>query len=75
MINLKDELDELTKHPYVKSCDVSDKLDFANKENIPYVVIIGENELNNNEISIKDMFNNSNFLLPLDNISDINISL
>lgn len=31
MINLKDELDELTKHPYVKSCDVSDKLDFANK--------------------------------------------
>ena len=47
-------------------------LDFANKEKIPYVVIVGEDELNNNQISIKDMFNNNNILLQLDKINEIN---
>ena len=49
-------------------------LDFANKEKIPYVVIVGEDELNNNQISIKDMFNNNNILLKLDKINQININ-
>jgi hypothetical protein len=31
MIVLKDEIEELTRHPYVRSCEVKDKLDFANK--------------------------------------------
>ncbi|MCS0825782.1 His/Gly/Thr/Pro-type tRNA ligase C-terminal domain-containing protein [Cytobacillus firmus] len=30
-------------------------LDKANKENIPYVIIIGENEVKNNQYKIKDM--------------------
>ena len=47
-------------------------LDFANKEKIPYVVIVGEDELNNNQISIKNMFNNNNILLKLDKINEIN---
>ena len=47
-------------------------LDFANKVKIPYVVIVGEDELNNNQISIKDMFNNNNILLQLDKINEIN---
>lgn len=46
-------------------------LDFANKENIPYVVIIGENEINECKITIKDMFNNSSFDIELDNIESI----
>ena len=47
-------------------------LDFANKEKIPYVVIVGEDELNNNQINIKDLFNNNNFLLQLVKINKIN---
>ena len=47
-------------------------LDFANKENIPYVIIVGENELVNNKVVIKDMFNNSSIELDLDKIDDIN---
>lgn len=31
MIVLKDELDNLAKHPYVRNCKVEDKLDFANQ--------------------------------------------
>lgn len=30
-------------------------LDFANKQQIPYVIILGENELKSGEISVKDM--------------------
>ena len=30
-------------------------LDYANKNNIPYVIIIGENELNGGTIKIKKM--------------------
>ena len=50
-------------------------LDFANKENIPYVIIVGENELINNKVIIKDMFNNSSIELDLDKIDDINTIL
>ena len=50
-------------------------LDFANKENIPYVIIVGENELINNKVVIKDMFNNSSIELDLDKIDDINTIL
>ena len=50
-------------------------LDFANKENIPYVIIVGENELVNNKVVIKDMFNNSSIELDLDKIDDINTIL
>lgn len=50
-------------------------LDFANKENIPYVIIVGENELVNNKVIIKDMFNNGSIELDLDKIDDINTIL
>ena len=50
-------------------------LDYANKENIPYVIIIGENEIINNKITIKDMFNNNSFDISLDDINDIKMML
>ena len=50
-------------------------LDYANKENIPYVIIIGENEIINNKITIKDMFNNNSFDISLDSINDIKMML
>ena len=30
-------------------------MNFANKMNIPYVIIIGENEIQNNTVQLKDM--------------------
>ena len=32
-------------------------LDFCNKENIPYVIILGEDEITNQEFKLKDMIN------------------
>ena len=46
-------------------------LDYANKENIPYVIILGENELSNNKIVIKDMFNKESIEVSLDNLEVI----
>lgn len=46
-------------------------LDFANKSKIPYVIIIGDAEINNNVITVKDMFNKNSFNISLDNIDSI----
>lgn len=46
-------------------------LDYANKTKIPYVIILGENEVNDNYIIIKDMFNNNSFRLKLEELSKI----
>ena len=50
---------------------VKKALDWANRHNLPYVIIIGENELNNNTIQIKDMFNSTNTDISLDDIDGI----
>ena len=34
---------------------IKKSFDFANKENIPYVIVLGENEINTNTITIKNM--------------------
>ncbi|MDE6141535.1 MAG: histidine--tRNA ligase, partial [Bacilli bacterium] len=39
---------------------------FADKENIPYAIIFGEDELNNNKIKIKDMLNKNEFEISLE---------
>ena len=44
---------------------------FADKNNIPYVIIIGDDEINNNEIAIKDMATGEQTKLKLDDISKI----
>ena len=41
-------------------------LDFANKMNIPYVIILGEDEIKNKKFNIKDMFNNKEIEMNLD---------
>ncbi len=46
-------------------------LDYANKTKIPFVIILGEDELKNKEIEIKDMFNSKNITISLDNIDKI----
>jgi len=46
-------------------------MEYANKEKIPYVIVIGEDEINCNTITIKDMFNNNSFKIDLCNIDEI----
>lgn len=43
-------------------------LEYANKENIPYVIVLGENELKDGIIKLKDMKSGSEISIPLDNI-------
>ena len=44
-------------------------LDYANKEKIPYVIIYGEDEVNNKVFKLKDMFNNKEIEVLFDEIS------
>lgn len=46
-------------------------LDFANKEKIPYVIILGEDEIANNCFKVKDMFNNKEFEVSMNNLEII----
>lgn len=46
-------------------------LDYANKENIKYVIIIGEDEIKNNKISLKNMETSENTEISLDNLDKI----
>lgn len=46
-------------------------LNYANKEKIPFVIVLGENELKNNKFNLKDMFNNKEITINLDNLSKI----
>ena len=43
-------------------------LDTANKNNIPYVIILGQNEINNNTIEIKDMNSSTNIKVDINDI-------
>ena len=46
-------------------------LDYANKTNIPYVIVLGEDEINNNKFVIKDMINKNQTELTFNDIKDI----
>lgn len=43
-------------------------LDYANREKIPYVIILGEDEVKKGEVLVKDMFKQEDFLINLENI-------
>ena len=55
----------------MKTKKLKKSLDYANKEKIPYVIILGENEIKNNAIIVKDMFNNNSIELKLNNLEKI----
>lgn len=55
----------------MKTKKLKKSLDYANKEKIPYVIILGENEIKNNTIIVKDMFNNNSIELKLINLEKI----
>ncbi len=50
---------------------IKKSLDFANKNNIPYVILLGENEINTHKIEIKDMNRSTNIEVDIDDIDKI----
>lgn len=66
----------LRKMNYKVEVEMQDKkikksLSYADKENIPYIIILGEDEINNNKISVKDMFNGCSYEVDLNDIQGI----
>ena len=50
----------------IKKC-----LEYANKEKIKYVIVLGEDELNSRKVKLKNMFDNSSFDIEIDGYQDI----
>lgn len=50
-------------------------LDYANKENIPYVLILGENEIQEGKVKIKDMDKGTETEVPLSNVPNFFLSI
>lgn len=50
---------------------VKKSLDYANKENIPYVIVLGEDEIKNGIFKLKDMLKNTDYIIKFDNIDEI----
>lgn len=46
-------------------------LDYANKENIPYVIILGEDEITSQEFKLKDMNNNKEFVIKMNELKKV----
>ena len=55
----------------MKNKKLKKSLDYANKEKIPYVIILGEDEIKKRVFCIKDMFNNSNLEIEFDNLDSL----
>ena len=54
----------------MKNKKMKKALDYANNENIPYVLILGEDELTNNCITLKYMNNKTQEQINLDNLAE-----
>ena len=46
-------------------------LDYCNKESIPYVIILGSDEVNNNKFKVKDMKSRKEYILDMRYIEDV----
>lgn len=52
----------------MKTRKMKKSLEYANDENIPYVFILGEDELKQNQVSVKDMKNKTQTTISLENL-------
>lgn len=50
----------------MKKRKIKKSFDYANKENIPYVIVVGENEIKENKITIKNMKESSQEMIDID---------
>ena len=51
---------------------VKKSLDYANKEGIPYVIILGEDEIKNKAFKLKNMNKNEEYTINFSNLEEIN---
>lgn len=50
---------------------IKKSMEYANKEKIPYVIVLGEDEIKNNKFNIKNMFNGKEYEILFDNLDKI----
>ena len=50
---------------------IKKSMDFANKEKIPYVIVLGENEINMKSFNIKNMSNGKQIAISFDKLNKI----
>lgn len=67
---------EIRKCGYSTNIEMSGRklkrcFEYANKENIPYVIVVGEDEVASGKVSVKDMLTGKEYELPLDDVSKI----
>lgn len=55
----------------MKKRKIKKSLDYANKENIPYVIILGESELANKEFKLKEMLTGNEIIINLNELEKI----
>ncbi len=60
----------LSVEVYPDSAKMKKQLDYANKRSIPYVIMIGSDELAAGEATVKDMFQGEQWRLSLDKLSE-----
>jgi len=53
----------------VQERSISKNLDYANKQSIPYVLIIGENELQKNKVKLKNMSSGKEKLISIEKVA------
>ncbi len=72
-LNLANAIRNLGYHVDIEMNDKKMKksLDFANKENIPYVIILGEDELKEKSFKIKDMRLKKEYTIDMNNINKV----
>lgn len=63
-MNYKVEIDMTLKR-------LKKSMSFANKEKIPYIIVLGSEEVNNNNFKLKDMFNNNEYIIDMNNLDKI----
>ena len=55
---------------YPEAAKMKKQLDYANRRNIPYVVLIGENELASRSATVKDMRSGEQQTVPFDRLAE-----
>ena len=59
---------QVSSEVYPDSSKMKKQFDYANKKNIKYVVIVGESEMNNGEVSVKDMQTGNQETIPVNKL-------
>ena len=53
---------------YFDNKSMKKKMNYANKQNVPYVIIIGEDEVDQNKVTVKNMITGEQELKNIDEI-------